>query len=160
MLKEEREGLTSRRRPTYIKNLTLQGGSRSFRKVKEEKKISPLINVTIVTRWDILLRIVQLEEKNTRREITRRHAHAVEDDEPPTKMIKEKIEDYVLFSTPLGSVSPGEDTWLIDSGASKHMTGQRDILSSLTENNFPQKVTLGDDYQVPYQRSGRVHLQT
>jgi hypothetical protein len=48
MLKEEREGLTSRRRPTYIriltpeidssiKNLTLQGDSRSFKKVKEEK---------------------------------------------------------------------------------------------------------------------------
>jgi hypothetical protein len=54
-----------------IKNLTLQGDSRSFRKVKEEKRISHLINVTIVTRWDILLRIVQLEEKNTRREITK-----------------------------------------------------------------------------------------
>jgi hypothetical protein len=46
-------------------------------------------------------------------------------------------------------VSLGEDTWLIDSGASKHMTGQRDILSFLTKGNFPQKVTLGDDYQYP-----------
>jgi hypothetical protein len=84
MLKEERKGLTSRKRPIYIrnltpqgdsptsiKNLTLQGDSRNFRKVKEEKRISPLINVTIVTRWDILLRIVQLEEKNTIREITK-----------------------------------------------------------------------------------------
>jgi hypothetical protein len=71
MLKEEREGLTSRRRHTYIRNLTLLRDSRSFRKVKEEKRISPLINVNIVTRWDILLRIVQLEEKNTRREITK-----------------------------------------------------------------------------------------
>jgi hypothetical protein len=71
ILKEEIKGLTSIRRPTYtrnltpqrdshipIKNLTLQGDSRSFRKVKEEKRISPLINVTIVTIWDILLRIV------------------------------------------------------------------------------------------------------
>jgi hypothetical protein len=63
--------------------------------------------------------------------------HTVEDEEPPTKMIKEKIKDYVLISALSGSVSPGEDTWLIDSGASKHMTGQRDILSSLTEKNFP-----------------------
>jgi hypothetical protein len=70
MVKEEREGLTSRR-PTYIRNLTLQADSRRFRKVKVEKSISPLINVTIVTRWDILLRIVQLEEKNTRKEITK-----------------------------------------------------------------------------------------
>jgi hypothetical protein len=67
----------------------------------------------------------------------RHHARAVEDEEPPMKMFKENIEDYVLISALSGSVSHGEDTWLIDSGASKHMTGQRNILSSLTENNFP-----------------------
>jgi hypothetical protein len=61
-------------------------------------------------------------------------------------MIKEQIEDYVLISSLLGSGSPGEDTWHIDSGASKHMTGQRDILSFLTEKKFPKKVTLGYDY--------------
>jgi hypothetical protein len=64
-------------------------------------------------------------------------------------MTKENIEDYVLFSALSGSVIPGEDTWLIDSGASKHMIGQRDILSSLTEKDFPQKVSLGDDCQYP-----------
>jgi hypothetical protein len=51
-------------------------------------------------------------------------------------------------------VSPGEDTWLIDSGAPKNMTGQRDTLSSLTENSFPRKVTLGDDYQYPIKGVG------
>jgi hypothetical protein len=51
-------------------------------------------------------------------------------------------------------VSPREDTWLIDSGASKHMTSQRDILSSITENKFPYKVTLGDDYQYPIKGVG------
>lgn len=85
-------------------------------------------------------------EEYKKRNNKRHHAHAVEDDEPPSKMIKEKIEDYVLFSPLLGSVTLGEDTWLIDSGASKHMTGQRDILSSLTEKNFAHNVTLGDDY--------------
>jgi hypothetical protein len=64
-------------------------------------------------------------------------------------MIKENIEDYVLISSLSVSMSPEEDTWLIDSGASKHMTGQREIPSSFTENSFPQKVTLGDDYQYP-----------
>jgi hypothetical protein len=34
------------------------------------------------------------------------------------------------------------------------MTGQRDILSYLTENIFPQKVTLGDDYQYPIKGVG------
>jgi hypothetical protein len=34
------------------------------------------------------------------------------------------------------------------------MTGQRNILSYLTEKNFPQKVTLGDDYQYPIKGVG------
>jgi hypothetical protein len=84
----------------------------------------------------------------------RYHALAVEDEDPPTKMIKERIEDYVLISALSGSVSPGEDTWLIDSGASKHMTGQRDILSCLSEKKFSQKVTLGDNYQYPIKGVG------
>jgi hypothetical protein len=62
-------------------------------------------------------------EEYKKRNNKRHHAHVVEDDEPPTKMIKEKIEEYVLFFALSGSVTPGEDTWLIDSGASKHMTG-------------------------------------
>ena len=52
-------------------------------------------------------------------------------------------------------MTPGEDTWLIDSGASKHMIGQKDILSSLTEKDFPQKVSLGDDYQYPIKGMGK-----
>jgi hypothetical protein len=84
----------------------------------------------------------------------RHHAHTIEDEEPPTKMIKEKIEDYVLISALSGSMSPGEDTWLIDSGSSKNTTGQRDILSSLTEKNFPHKFTLGYDYQYPIKGVG------
>jgi hypothetical protein len=79
-----------------------------------------------------LARREEYKNKNNKRH----HAHVVEDDEPPTKLTKEEIKDYVLFSALSGSVSPGEDTWLIDSGAYKHMKGQRDILSILTENNF------------------------
>jgi hypothetical protein len=69
-------------------------------------------------------------------------------------MLRERIKDYVLISSLSGSVTPGEDTWLIDSGASKHMTGQRDVLSCLSENKFSQKVTLGDDYQYPVKGVG------
>jgi hypothetical protein len=64
------------------------------------------------------------------------HAHVVEDEETPTKMIREKIKDHVLISALSGSVTPGEDTWLIDSGASKHMTGQRYIISCILEKIF------------------------
>jgi hypothetical protein len=77
----------------------------------------------------------------------RHRAHAIEDNEPPKKLTKEEIEDYGFFSSLLGSMKLGEDTWLIDSGASKHMTGQKYILCSLIETEFPPKVSLGDDYQ-------------
>jgi hypothetical protein len=59
-----------------------------------------------------------------RRKHKRQHAHIVEDEEPPMKMIK----DHVLISALSGSVSPREDTWLIDSGASKHMTGKKVLM--------------------------------
>jgi hypothetical protein len=93
-------------------------------------------------------------EEYKKRNNKRHHAHAVEDDEPPTKLTKEEIEDYVLFSALSVSITPGEDTWLIDNGASKHMTGQRDILSSLTKKDFPQKISLGEDYQYPIKGMG------
>ena len=51
-------------------------------------------------------------------------------------------------------MSPEEDTWLIDSGASKHMTGQKKTLSRLEEKASPQKVALGDDYQYPIKGVG------
>jgi hypothetical protein len=62
-------------------------------------------------------------EEYKRRNNKRHHSHATEDDEPPKKLAKEEIEEYVLFSAFSRSVTLGEDTWLIDSGASKHMTG-------------------------------------
>ena len=82
------------------------------------------------------------------------HAHLVEDedgeeeDEGPSrkKAREEYAEEYVLFSALSGPVTPGEDTWLIDSGASKHMTGQKKTLSKLEEKSSPQKVSLGYDY--------------
>jgi hypothetical protein len=89
-----------------------------------------------------------------KRKHKRLHAHIVEDKEPPAKMIREQIKDHVLISSLSGSVTPGEDTWLIDSGASKHMTRQRNILSYISEKKFSQKVTLGDDYQYPIKGVG------
>jgi hypothetical protein len=48
---------------SYIKHLNLRY---STRKDKEKKETSHLTNDTIVTRWDILQDIVQLDKKNTR----------------------------------------------------------------------------------------------
>jgi hypothetical protein len=51
-----------------------------------------------------------IREEYNKRNNERHHAHAVKDDEPPTKLSKEEIEYYVLFSALSGSVTPGEDT--------------------------------------------------
>ena len=56
-------------------------------------------------------------------------------------------EEYVLISSLTGEITHGSDTWLIDSGASKHMTGHKDSLSCLTQKDYSHKVQLGDGYQ-------------
>ena len=76
-------------------------------------------------------------------------AHVVEDSdqevEKEAKKDEESSEEYVLISTIAWSVSQGNDTWLVDSGASKHMTGYKDSLSCLVQKESPHKVMLGDD---------------
>jgi hypothetical protein len=91
-----------------------------------------------------------VRRKEYKRKKKRQHAHIAEDEEPPMKMIK----DHVLILALLGFVSPGEDTLLIDSGASKHMTGKKNTLSCISEKKFSQKVTLRDDYQYPIKGIG------
>ena len=44
--------------------------------------------------------------------------------------------------------------WLIDSGASKHMTGFKESFVKLFEHEPPHKVKLGDDYPYPIKGSG------
>ena len=46
------------------------------------------------------------------------------------KAREEYDEEYVLFLALSGSVTPGEDVWLIDSGASKHMSRQNKLLKT------------------------------
>jgi hypothetical protein len=102
-----------------------------------------------VIRWD-RRRNCPVRKEEYKRKHKRKHAHIAEDEEPPMKMIK----DHVLISSLSGFVSPGEDTWLIDCGASKHMTSKKNTLSCISENKFSQKVTLGDDYQYPIKGIG------
>ena len=59
-----------------------------------------------------------------------------------------------MISTLTGSISPRTVTWLVDSGASKHMTGYKDSLSCLVQKESPHKVMLGDDYQYPIKGMG------
>ena len=63
-------------------------------------------------------------------------------------------DEYVLISALTCTVTHGNDTWLVDSGASKHMTGYKDYLTDLIEKESHQKVKLGDDYQYPIKGVG------
>ena len=83
----------------------------------------------------------------------RHHAHTAEDDEPPKKRAKQESDDsssdeeYVLIFALTGTISHGSNARLIDSGASKHMTGFKESFVKLSKHESPHNVKLGDDYQ-------------
>ena len=78
------------------------------------------------------------KKKNSKR---RHHAHTAEDDDPLRKRVKQESEDsssdeeYVLISALMGIVTHGRKYWLIDSGASKHMTGFKEYFEKLSKHN-------------------------
>ena len=78
-------------------------------------------------------------------------AHTTEDSdqeiEEEAKKYEESIEEHLLISSLTWSVSLGNDTWLFDSRASKHMSGYKDSLSCLVQKESPHKVMLGGDSQ-------------
>ena len=79
----------------------------------------------------------------------RHHDHAIEDDEPSTKRIKQESDDYssdeeyILISALTGTITHGSNGWLIDSGASKHMTRFKEPFVKLSKHESPYKVKLG-----------------
>ena len=88
----------------------------------------------------------------------RHHVHIVEDNEPTNKRFKREKDDsneeYVLISALTGTISHGSNDWLVDSGASKHMTRYKESFINMSEHESPQKVKLADDYQYPIKGSG------
>ena len=75
---------------------------------------------------------------------------------PSKKVVKEESseEEYVLISALTDFTTPGNDTWLVDSGASKHMTSFQDSLTNLVKKDSLHKVKLGDDFQYPIKGMG------
>jgi hypothetical protein len=75
------------------------------------------------------------------------HAQATDMEESTSqKRTKEsKDEEYVFVSSLTGTISQGSDIWLMDNGASKHMTGFRSSLTKLTEKSSSLQVELGGD---------------
>ena len=62
--------------------------------------------------------------------------------------------EYSSILALTGMVTHGNDTWLVDSGASKHMTRFKEYLTTLLAKESSQKVKLGDDYQYPIKGVG------
>ena len=78
---------------------------------------------------------------------SRHHAHAVEDDEPSKKRVRqESDEEYVLISTLIGTITHGSNDWIIESDASKHMIGFKESFVKLSKHESPHKVWLRYDY--------------
>ena len=77
--------------------------------------------------------MVRDQIKNERNK--RHHANAAEDEEPSQKKERNNNSDneYSLISALTGTVTHGNDTWLVDSGVSKHMTSYKDYLLDLVE---------------------------
>ena len=62
------------------------------------------------------------------------HAHAIkyyDSDKENNNEYGDSTEEYVLISSLTGLVSHGSDTWLVDNGASRHMTGYKGSFQSL-----------------------------
>ena len=73
----------------------------------------------------------------------RHHAHAAEDDEPSKKRSRYESEDsssedeYVLICALTSNITHGSDDWLIESGASKHMTRFKESFVRLSKHESP-----------------------
>jgi hypothetical protein len=58
---------------------------------------------------------------------------------------QEAQKEYYLISALSGTITKSEEIWLIDSGASKHMTGFKQNLENYQDRKYKAKVELGDD---------------
>jgi hypothetical protein len=79
------------------------------------------------------------------------HASIVAEDESRRTKTKgassnqETRREYYLISTLFGSLTNGDESWLVDSGASRHMTGNKGVLANFKEKKFFAQVELGDN---------------
>ena len=62
-----------------------------------------------------------------------------------SRKTKTQRNEDINISTLSGMVPTNDNTWLIDSGASRHMVGLRDHLTIFVEKETHLHVVLGDD---------------
>ena len=137
-------------------------GKNPYHKDKSRKDLSKLRCYTCDERGQFAKDCPRNKIKSHKKKGKKRihHAHAAKDDEPSKKKTRYESEDsssedeYVLISSLTGNITHGSTDWIIDGGASKHMTGFKESFMKLSEHESPHKVKLGYDYQYPLKGSG------
>ena len=92
-------------------------------------------------------------------------ASTTEEEEPKKKKSaksskeEESRREYYLISSLSGSITNNANSWLVDSGASRHMTGFREALTSYRKKKFANQVELGDDTTHKIEGVGSVSFQ-
>jgi hypothetical protein len=72
-----------------------------------------------------------------------------------TKVMSEKT-SHLHYSALTGTIE--DDMWIIDSGASRHMTGDQTRLSNINEKKTSYKVELGDKITFPVEGFGQASI--
>ena len=91
------------------------------------------------------------------------YASTVQEENPSGSPPKqEKRKEYYLVSALTGSVITSQDTWLVDSGASTHMTRYRKVLSDFRKKSCSTQMELRDvvRYEVNGVGSISLHLES
>jgi hypothetical protein len=85
------------------------------------------------------------------------HHASIVNDEEPSKKYKHEEAYFSYYSALTGSLE--DDMWLIDSGASRHITGDRENLSSMKEKETSHKVDLGDNNSYVVKGIGKASIK-
>jgi hypothetical protein len=70
---------------------------------------------------------------------------------------EEKVQETMFYSCHATTEPTDSDVWMLDSGCSNHMTGNKDLFSSF-DSTVKNKVKLGDDHLVNVQGMGTVSV--
>ena len=105
--------------------------NQKFQRNSRPKRNFPSFECFTCHKMGNIARNFPLKAEHLKKRNKKFHAHAVENDDPfeeKNNGDEESTEGYVLISTLTEPVSNGSDTWLVESGSSRHMTGYKDSL--------------------------------
>ena len=103
--------------------------------------------------------------RQPKRRFKRRFQACIAEEEEPKKKKsaksskeEESRREYYI-SALSGSITNSANSWLVDSGASRHMTGFREALTSYRKKKFANQVELGYDTTYKIEEVGSASLQ-